>query len=441
MVRSGFAHFGDDTSGFASGLQRLLDRHAPRQLRLHIYGAPHPFGYGGRVRQIPLQWVLPIVSRLSAQSDRLVARLTRVIRVLQVLTIALRHRGVLLASGKGITASSWELRFYRALGVRVITVLHGSDARPVFLNGARLHQLGVSERLLGKHRSQLEMCQRVSRWSDEVVAYPAIAHYFGRRLVDRCLVGWPRVHDPMRRPRSSPAASPRVEEPIRILHAPSNPAIKGSDLIVGLVEDLRQRGFDVTLQTVTGLSNTEVEAEIERCDFAIDQLWADLSEPIFALEVADSGRSAVVGSAHAEWLERRYGGTRPGGIILVEPDSVPSVVEALVEAAAERRRSGSPGMHVVEATENTDTEVTTQSELAQRWVALLEGRLAEQYFFNPCDIEPLFFGFAPEEVIRSAAASFCQEFNVEPPFYCAAHRTAFAQWIGDGDGASVKPDQ
>lgn len=441
MLRSAFAHFGDDTSGFASGLQELLELFAPRRVRLHIYGRPHPFGYGGQVRELPLQWALQIVARFAARSDRLAGWSTRAIRVLQVLAIGLRHQGVLLGSGRGITAASWELRLYRALGVRIITVLHGSDARPVFLNGARLHQLGVSHRLLGKHRSQLEMCHRVSRWSDEIVAYPAIAHYFGRRMADRCLIGWPRVHDPSQRPGASPDASSRVAGSIRILHAPSNPAIKGSDRIAELVEGLQRQGFDVVLQAVTGLTNEQIQQEIERCDFAIDQLWADLSEPIFALEVAHSGRSVVVGSAHADWLEQRYAATRPEGIILVEPASVPTIVERLTEEAVERRHNRDHGIRGVEEAGRVESGPTQQAALAERWVALLQGRLAEQYFFNPCDIEPLFFGFAPEEVIRSAAASFCREFNVEPPFSCASHRAAFAQWIGDGDCASVRPDR
>lgn len=429
MLRSGFAHFGDDTSGFASGLQELLAQFAPRRLRLHIYGTPHPFGYGGRVRQIPLQRTVRIVAQVFSRSDRLVGLSANVMRVLQVLAIAIRHRGVLLGSGKGITASSWELRIYRALGLRVITVLHGSDARPVFLNGARLHQLGVSQRLLVKHRLQLEMCYRVSRWSDDIVAYPAIAHYFGRRLVDRDLLGWPRAIESTSRRRLAPPDGEPRSGPVRILHAPSNPAIKGSDIIIDIVAALQRQGVSVELLQLTGVSNAQVAEAIRKCDFAIDQLWADVPGAVFALEVAQSGKKVVVGSAHAEWLQERYGSSLPTGIILAEPESVPKLVEALVDEAAQSRRDEHPREGYPEALDVTKGAWTSERALARRWVELLQNRLVDGYRFGPCAIEPMFFGFAPEEVIRSAASLFCETFSVEPPFHCESHRIAFARWI------------
>lgn len=62
------------------------------------------------------------------------------------------------------------------------------------------------------------------------------------------------------------------KKPLRIVHAPSRPFIKGTQFLIDAVERLKKDGYSVEVDLLTGVSNQEV---IERCisaDLCVDQL-------------------------------------------------------------------------------------------------------------------------------------------------------------------------
>jgi glycosyltransferase involved in cell wall biosynthesis len=61
---------------------------------------------------------------------------------------------------------------------------------------------------------------------------------------------------------------------LRIVHAPSNRKVKGSDLILSALESLRAQGFEFELLLVEGMSNAEARAVYESADVLVDQLFA-----------------------------------------------------------------------------------------------------------------------------------------------------------------------
>jgi len=57
----------------------------------------------------------------------------------------------------------------------------------------------------------------------------------------------------------------------KIIHAPSNRGIKGSEYVTQAVETLRQRGIQFEYQELHGVSNVEVQKIIRNCDIVVDQ--------------------------------------------------------------------------------------------------------------------------------------------------------------------------
>lgn len=62
--------------------------------------------------------------------------------------------------------------------------------------------------------------------------------------------------------------------PLRIVHAPSNRKVKGSELILEALESLRGQGFEFELLLVEGMSNAEARKVYESADVLVDQLFA-----------------------------------------------------------------------------------------------------------------------------------------------------------------------
>ena len=64
------------------------------------------------------------------------------------------------------------------------------------------------------------------------------------------------------------------DRPLRIVHAPSNRKVKGSQLIIEALEALRGQGFEFELLLVEGMSNAEARKVYESADVLVDQLFA-----------------------------------------------------------------------------------------------------------------------------------------------------------------------
>ncbi len=76
-------------------------------------------------------------------------------------------------------------------------------------------------------------------------------------------------------------------------HAPSNRKVKGTDLILESLDELRSEGFDFDVDLIEGVSNAEALARYAEADIVIDQLYAGWYGGV-ALEVMALGKPVVV---------------------------------------------------------------------------------------------------------------------------------------------------
>lgn len=64
------------------------------------------------------------------------------------------------------------------------------------------------------------------------------------------------------------------DKPLKIVHAPTNRRVKGTDLIVDALSSLKEEGLSFELILVEGLSQAEARKCYEQADILIDQLFA-----------------------------------------------------------------------------------------------------------------------------------------------------------------------
>lgn len=71
-----------------------------------------------------------------------------------------------------------------------------------------------------------------------------------------------------------PSYSQAEQRPLRIVHAPSHRKVKGTDIILAILEKLKLQGFEFELLLVEGMSHAEARETYEKADVLIDQLFA-----------------------------------------------------------------------------------------------------------------------------------------------------------------------
>ena len=140
-----------------------------------------------------------------------------------------------------------------------------------------------------------------------------------------------------------PYAHPNIDEwqfcgvevntnrPLRIIHAPSNPLVKGTRFIEEAVAILKQEGLSFEYIKIEGMTNNEARIIYEQADVLVDQLlcgwYGGLSAELMAL-----GKPVVcyIRDQDLHFLPDEMAQNLP--IIKADPDTITSVLRRLITA-------------------------------------------------------------------------------------------------------------
>jgi hypothetical protein len=98
--------------------------------------------------------------------------------------------------------------------------------------------------------------------------------------------------------------------PLRILHAPSNPVVKGTPLVRCVIRQLKEEGYDFQYIELIGVPNETVIMELKQSHIVLNQFYL-LLPGIFGLEAMATGNAVLMSAKHEEmpyqfnnaWLE------------------------------------------------------------------------------------------------------------------------------------------
>jgi len=180
-----------------------------------------------------------------------------------------------------------DLRWLRRMGKKVFVTFQGCDARQQSVC-ARKFAISCCGQGSGpdlcdpsRDRAKANVVARACRDAHRVFAVnPDLLHVIPDGVFVPYAVAW-----------GDEVTAPRTEGPIRIFHAPTNRAVKGTEHVLAAIEALRSR-FDIELHLI---ENLEHEAALERyrqADLVIDQLkvgWYGA----FAVEAMAMGKPVV----------------------------------------------------------------------------------------------------------------------------------------------------
>lgn len=217
------------------------------------------------------------------------------------------------------------------------------------------------------------------KYASIIIGAPfSTSHFANRPFINWFALGVPFVIE-----AEMEVSSTEVEEangkgarPIRILHSPSHPAVKGTSKIANSIRNLQSKGYNIEFILIQGISNREVLEEIKQCDFVVDQVYSDTPMAGFATEAAWFGKPAVVGGYGIEYLKSFV----PEGMwppsLICHPDEIEQSIEYLITHPEARSQLGKEAQRFVQ-------EKWSAVEVAKRYLRIIEGDIPNEWWLDP----------------------------------------------------------
>lgn len=372
----------------------------------------HPFKYGDQSRS----WLVSTWQRIGAARNATTrANLLRKLLLvaahdlwgwLVLLRVITRFDAFIFIYGQTITNSAFELWLLKRLGKKIVFVYTGSDSRPPYMDGGWFpgrvgDDLPSPATLLSTVRRCKRKLRLHERYADYLVNSPATAHFHERPYINWFALGIPKALPVC--PGIAPQHAGRPG-PVRVLHGPSNPLVKGTAEILEVLERLRRKGHAIELVKIQGMPNEVVLQELARCDFIVDQLYADTPLAAFATEAAFFGKPAVVGGYFAEGIEQCLEPADIPPSLFVAPDDLESAIERLVVDSAFCLQLGEQARQFV-------LSRWSLTGVAGRYVQLLNGDIPGQWWCDPAEVRYLSGCGLPQGRSRRLVALLLEHFG------------------------------
>lgn len=288
------------------------------------------------------------------------------LKVLVLLWAAARH-DVFVFSSRTTFFRFHELRLLRLLGRRTVHVLHGSDSRPAYLNGALVERWPPA-RLIAHARRQKRDVQRIERSCDVVVSHPLHAQFHERPFVRSTALGIPF---------ETPASSRRPERdvPLRVVHTPSNPVVKGTALLRRAVRELQAEGLRIDYCELVDRPHEEVLEALAGATVVVDQLYSDAATSGLAAEAAAFGRPVVIGGYAAAALAELVPVGETPAVVYCHPDQLTPTLRGLLADADLRREIGNGAQRALER--------WAPARVAERYLQIVLDGVPDAWWVDP----------------------------------------------------------
>ena len=180
-----------------------------------------------------------------------------------------------------------DLAFIKSIGGKIVFNFRGTEAR-IPSEFSRVNKYSYSDhdplgtKEIYNDESIKKLIDNISKYADKIlVPDEELKHYVkGASILPRTILSTSTINQP------------RNKNFLRILHAPSNSGVKGTDIILQAVEDLKNEGFEFKFILLKNKNNKEVIDEISKADLVIDQILIG-SYGVFSVEALSLGKPII----------------------------------------------------------------------------------------------------------------------------------------------------
>ncbi len=277
-----------------------------------------------------------------------------------------------------------ELPLLRLLRKRIVYVFCGSDDRPTYLDGGLMESnRGSIDSCIASVRRKKRMLRRVERHATVILTNPSHGLLHERPFVSFPTVGIPRaLHDEM----VEVSRSSRL----KIIHAPSHPVAKGTEVIRTTINRLHTRGYDFDYEEVQGVPNPVLRERLRGCDFVVDQVWGDTPMDGLAADAGLYGKPTIVSGYAWDELRKILPDDAFPPSELCSPEGLEDAIVRLLTDDDHRLELGARAHAFV-------TERWNATAVAQRFLDLLDEPPPAEWLHEPSELRSLLGWGQPAE--------------------------------------------
>lgn len=405
----GFVEIG----GYHSALQKGLNKKGYKCDFVPF--TKHKFAYRGSNTSVISKIVIGLIllrDRLGRKDIGLIITLLRMaLQYLYFLYASIRYDVFIFGFGSTfftpITPSLERVRFFGAqflvrIGKKVIFLMQGSDARPPFMDGNYQHFPAIEIAELNK-KKKLQIAA-IEKTGAQIVCDRALAAYFTKPVIDRSYILCPIDTDRVKVSTTTASRTHTLPGIIRVLHAPSDPELKGSDIIAKVVTGLNIPGKKIEYIELRNRSNREVIDAISDCDIVIDQLYSDIVLPIFPSEAAWLAKPVIIGIYDPKFVLRNLSSTQIPPAWYIHPKNLEKSLKKILVGRS--KKLSDRGLKM----KNFIAANATEVRIAEKFLKIITGDFPLTWLYDPSQYDYIhgcvMSELAQRRIINNLVASF-----------------------------------
>ena len=245
----------------------------------------------------------------------------------------------------------WRLEapLFKFAGIKTVVMAYGSD---VYMY-SRIRNPSLANALLISYpQAALEerrIARKVEYWTrygDIVI--PMFMSVDGIGRWDITVPSAVSINTRSWMPKTEYSAANGRNAPVRVVHAPNHPGVKGTEFLVRVIDELRGEGLQIDFVLLQGVPNERVRLEMLKADIVAEQFIAGMYG-LTAIEGMACGLP-VLANLEEDYTRfyRRYAYLDECPILSTPPESLAGNLRALVTDPALREQLGRAGRHYVE---------------------------------------------------------------------------------------------
>lgn len=278
--------------------------------------------------------------------------------------------------GKSLLFKNYDLPFLKFFGKRIImNIAHGSELRPPYIDGSYQSKDGLiqpSKVFLKKETLRIfKKAKYLEKNCDVLIGSPMSSSFFlQRKFINSFCLGIP-FHD-----KKLNTEYVNFNSRIRILHSPSNEAVKGTKYIRQAIQNLKKRGLDFDYIEVKNQPNEVVLNEISKCTFVIDQIFSDTPLAGFATEAAWFKKAAIVGGYGLEEIRKYIDKNEFPPSLTCLPNEIEDCIFEMISNSDTRDKIANEAYNFVHTKWN-------YKNVALKYIDIVNGVYDKNWEFNP----------------------------------------------------------
>ncbi|MDA0740620.1 MAG: hypothetical protein O2862_01765 [Bacteroidetes bacterium] len=406
-----------EIAGFYSNLSNGLNKNNLKCDFIPI--SPHPFRYGIDSK-LPI--IISIAHKLHNKRTSLNFRsyfniitiISRMIALLWTTFAIFKYDIFIFGYGRSFWPLNIDLILIKLLRKKVIMILsHGSEARPPYIDGSV--RKGYSRkpkdiRLLKRLTKRMYRKVRfVEKYSTHIIGSPFSSFYFlTKPYINAFDLGLAVLPISKNLEQHSDVDGFPVQNKlgVRILHAPSNTNAKGTKEIVGIIDRLKLEGYEIDFRIVTNQPHNTVLNEISKCDFVVDQMYADTPIAGFSGEAASLGKVSIVGGYIFEIISEYIEPENRPPVINCHPDEMYDSIKLLIENAQLRNDLGKKCKAYV-ASRGSNIAV------AERYLKVIFDDIPKEWYLDPYEQSYVQGGFQDAEKTKADLSLLVKQYGLD----------------------------